>query len=113
MATRKAKKCAVSRSADQPKNILIGEPLMGIDLKDNNSFESINDIYHSVGRTSRTASEAFKDADYAQAIWKYRTDTQQAIEFLKDAVIGMAIVCLPFGIIYLFFEGFIIWARGA
>lgn len=85
---------------------------MGIDLKDNNSFESTSDIYHSVGRTSRTVSEAFKDADYAQAIWKYRTDTQQALEFLKDALIGMAIIALPFGIIYLFFEGFIIWARG-
>jgi hypothetical protein len=114
MATRKSaiSTKSIRTSAPQPKNILIGDTLMGLDLKDNQTFESTNDIYHSVGRTHRSASEAFKDAEYAQAIWKYRTDTQEAIEFLKDMFVGLAIVGIPFGIIYLFIDGFIIWARG-
>jgi hypothetical protein len=78
---------------------------MGIDLKDNNSFESINDIYHSVGRTHRTASEAFKDADYAQAIWRCETDFDRTVDILKWVMVWV----VTLGIFYIFVAGFEKW----
>ena len=93
------------RSADQPKNILIGEQLMGIDLKDNNSFESTDDIYHSVGRTYRTASEAFKDADYATPIWRCETDFDRTVEILKWVMVWV----FTLGFFYTFAIGFEKW----
>jgi hypothetical protein len=100
MATKRT-----SKSAPQPKNILIGEPLMGIDLKDNNSFESVSDIHHSVGRTHRTASEAFKDADYAQAIWRCETDFDRTVDILKWVMVWV----FTLGIFYTFAMGFEKW----
>jgi hypothetical protein len=94
-----------TRSADQPKNILIGESLMGIDLKDNNSFESTDDIYHSVGRTYRTASEAFKDADYATPIWRCETDFDRTVEILKWVMVWV----FTLGFFYTFAIGFEKW----
>jgi hypothetical protein len=78
---------------------------MGIDLKDNNSFESINDIYHSVGRTHRTVSEAFKDADYAQAIWRCETDFDRTVDILKWVMVWV----FTLGIFYIFVAGFEKW----
>ena len=72
----------------KPKRI--GETMIGFDLKNNDSYSNVNDIYHTVGRTSRTASEAFKDADYATPIWKCSTDFDRGVHFLKEAVIGFA-----------------------
>jgi len=78
---------------------------MGIDLKDNNSFESVSDIHHSVGRTHRTASEAFKDADYAQAIWRCETDFDRTVDILKWVMVWV----FTLGIFYTFAMGFEKW----
>lgn len=78
---------------------------MGLDLKDNNSFESINDIHHSVGRTHRTANEAFKDADYAQAIWRCETDFDRTMEIMKWVIVWI----FTLGIFYVFAMGFEKW----
>jgi hypothetical protein len=72
----------------KPKRI--GETMIGFDLKNNDSYSNVNDIHHTVGRTSRTASEAFKDADYATPIWKCSTDFDRGVHFLKEAVVGFA-----------------------
>lgn len=78
---------------------------MGLDLKDNNSFESASDIHHSVGRTSRTVSEAFKDADYAQAIWRCETDFDRTVEILKWVMVWV----FTLGTFYIFAVGFEKW----
>ena len=78
---------------------------MGIDLKDNNSFESTADIYHSVGRTHRTASEAFKDADYATPIWRCETDFDRTVEILKWVMVWV----FTLGFFYTFAIGFEKW----
>ena len=91
----------------KPKRV--GETMVGFDLKNNDSYTSIKDPYHAVGRTSRTASEAFKDADYATPIWKCSTDFDRTMFFLKQAFIGFAQVGLTVGgiifLIYWLFRG--------
>lgn len=39
---------------------------------------------YRVGTTYRSASEAFKDADYATPIWRCETENEKAIEMLKS-----------------------------
>ena len=43
-------------------------------------------------RTHRSASEAFRDADYATAIWKCESDFQLAVRFIVEMGQGMFIV---------------------
>ena len=43
-------------------------------------------------RTHRTASEAFRDADYATQIWKCESDFQQGLRFVVGMAQGMFIV---------------------
>ena len=56
----------------------------GIDLRDPASIGAIIDIHHSVGRTHRSVSEAFKDADYANAIYKQKSDWFLAVEWFGE-----------------------------
>ena len=44
-------------------------------------------IIHS-SKTHRTASEAFKDADYAQAFWCGKSDFEELLDFVGGAVTG-------------------------
>ena len=78
----------------KPKQIKLGV-MSALDLKDYRSFDGINDARHFVGRTSSSASEAFKDANYAQALWKCDSDFMQGLRFLRGMLEGMAIVALP------------------
>ena len=39
-------------------------------------------------RTHRSASEAFKDAEYACAITKFKNDWQLSLEYLSGAIYG-------------------------
>jgi hypothetical protein len=66
--------------------------LMALDLRNPRSFEGISDPRHAVGRTSRSVSEAFKDADYATALWKCESDFWYGVRFLKQMVEGMFVV---------------------
>jgi len=43
-------------------------------------------------RTHRTASEAFRDADYATPIWRCESDFQQGLRFVVGMAQGMGIV---------------------
>jgi len=45
-------------------------------------------------RTHRSASEAFRDADYATPIWKCESDFQQGVRFLVGMAQGMVIVAM-------------------
>jgi hypothetical protein len=56
-------------------------------------------------RTHRTASEAFKDADYATPIWRCQTEWDRTVEVLK----WIAVWCFTLGIFYIFALGFEKW----
>ena len=62
---------------------------LALDLKNPQSFEGVTDPRHAVGRTSRSASEAFKDATYAQSIWKCESDFEYGVRFISEMVVGM------------------------
>lgn len=91
----------------KPKRM--GETMIGFDLKNNDSYTNIKDIYHAVGRTSRSASEAFKDADYATPIWRCSSDFDRTMHFLQQMFIGMIQTGLTLGgiifLIYWIFRG--------
>jgi len=44
----------------------------------------VEDPRHVVGRTSRSVSEAFKDATYACAIERHRGDWAEAVRWFSD-----------------------------
>ena len=43
-------------------------------------------------RTHRSASEAFRDAEYASSVTRFKTDTEQAMDFLFGSALGACIV---------------------
>jgi len=51
-------------------------------------------IHHN--KTHRSASEAFRDADYATPIWRSETDLEQLVSFLAGSMWGALIVFVPF-----------------
>lgn len=61
--------------------------------------------YIHQNKTHRSASEAFRDADYAQAIWKCETEWDRT----KPILTCILAFIFSGGIIYLFCEGFILW----
>jgi len=60
-----------------------------------------NDTAHFIHhhKTHRSASEAFRDADYATPIWRDRSDIEEAFDFLGGSIWGALIVIVPFGIV--------------
>ena len=54
-------------------------------------YEELNT---KVGRTYRTASEAFRDADYATGLWRCETDFDRTKQYL--GAIAVAVVSLGF-----------------
>lgn len=76
--------------------------MIGFDLKNSDSYTGIKDIYHAVGRTSRSASEAFKDADYATPIWKCSSDFDRTVFFIKETAVGFfGVSAVVGGVIFL------------
>lgn len=61
--------------------------------------------YIHQNKTHRTASEAFRDADYATAIWRCETDWDRSVEYIK-VTLGLVLAGV---VTYLFCEGFISW----
>ena len=51
-------------------------------------------IVHS-NKTHHTVSEAFRDAEYACSITKFKSDAQLSYEFLRDMIIGMLTCGVP------------------
>jgi hypothetical protein len=67
------------------------------------------DLGREVGRTYRSASEAFKDANYATPIWRCETDFDRAVRFMSDTIIGVLLAICSFS---LFIYSLYIWSRG-
>ena len=65
----------------------IGTPIEGEYMR----YEGLST---KVGRTYRTASEAFRDADYATPIWRCETDFDRSKQYL--GAIAVAVVSLGF-----------------
>lgn len=78
--------------------------LEGLDLQSSKSFHGTTDVRHFVGRTSRSASEAFRDAQYACAIEKHTSDLRHAISWFAElfAFFFWAGCCLvlPIAVVY-------------
>jgi hypothetical protein len=73
-------------------SIKAGVTMTALDLRNNSNFDGIGDVRHYVGRTSRSASEAFKDADYATGLWKCESDFMYGVRFIRGMLEGMTIV---------------------
>jgi len=54
------------------------------------------------GKTYTSASEAFRDADYATSMWRCETDTDRAKNYIVWGVIWGAV----FGVLYLLMVSF-------
>jgi hypothetical protein len=62
-----------------------------VDLQNNDSYIGIKDIYHTAGRTSRNASEAFKDAQYACAITKFNDEFRTSLNYFSHIIFNLSI----------------------
>ena len=57
------------------------------------------------GKTFSSASEAFRDADYATPIWRCESEWDRS----KDILVALVVFMVAIGFIYLFIKGFILW----
>jgi hypothetical protein len=58
-------------------------------------------------KTHRSASEAFRDADYATPIWKCKSDFDRTMDYLGWIVMW----AVTLGTLYLFMTTFNAWAK--
>jgi len=58
---------------------------------------------YGIGKTYRSSSEAFRDADYATGIWRCETENERAIQCLKSIAICLAAVAFCYILISYFF----------
>ena len=63
------------------KVIKTGITVEGIDMQ---TYRGTADPHHVAGRTSRSVSEAFKDATYACAIERHKSDIRHALDFFSQ-----------------------------
>jgi hypothetical protein len=75
--------------------------------RDSNNYNF--DLGREVGRTYRSASEAFKDADYATPLWKCESDFDRAVRYVSDTIMGALLAIFSASI---FIYGLYIWAKG-
>ena len=59
----------------------LGITVEGIDMR---TYRGTENPYHVAGRTSRSVSEAFRDATYACAIQRHKSDIRQTLEFFSE-----------------------------
>jgi hypothetical protein len=63
---------------------------------------------YKLGKTYRSTSEAFKDADYATSIWRCETENQRGWRMIK-ACAGIA---SGIGLVYWFAIALVDWLKG-
>lgn len=51
-------------------------------------------------KAKSSLSEAYKDADYATAMWKFNSEWDDFIQFVKDFAITLPFIALAFYIVY-------------
>jgi hypothetical protein len=56
-------------------------------------------VFIHSNKTHRTASEAFKDASYATAFWRSKTDWEEAVDFIEQALLGFIWVGMVAGLV--------------
>ena len=86
----------------KPKMVV--EKVEGIDMR---TYRGTADPRHVAGRTSRSVSEAFKDATYACAIERHKSDLRHFLEFFSDFFMtlfwgGFAIALPILAVLWLF-----------
>lgn len=69
---------------DKPKPREFCGTVEGLDLRNPACLVHINDLHHAVGRTHRSASEAFRDAQYANPIDVPQSDFAQAMDWFAE-----------------------------
>jgi len=60
------------------------KPVMVVEGIDMRTYRGTADPHHVAGRTCRSVSEAFKDATYACAIERHKSDISHALEFFSN-----------------------------
>ena len=75
----------------------------GLDLLDKGIYK-VQDIHHYVGRTSRSASEAFKDADYAYSGLKPSSEWRDFIKFMSELIMITPVLFIGLYILYIVVE---------
>ncbi len=60
------------------------KPVMVVEGIDMRTYRGTADPHHVAGRTSRSVSEAFKDATYACAIERHKSDIRHTLEFFSQ-----------------------------
>jgi hypothetical protein len=78
--------------------------LEGIDLR---TYRGSENPYKVVGKTYRSASEAFKDADYATAIWRCESENERGWRI----VLGWGAFILGIGLAYFIAVGVVDWLK--
>jgi len=66
---------------NKAKAKMVVDTVEGIDMR---TYRGTADPHHVAGRTSRSVSEAFKDANYACAIYRHKSDIRQTLEFFSE-----------------------------
>ena len=66
-----------------------------------NAYKGVDDpaffIHHN--KTHRSASEAFRDADYATALWREKSDWDDFVLFCKDGMVVLPMLFVFAGIV--------------
>lgn len=62
---------------------------------------------YGVDKTYRSASEAFKDADYATAIWRCETENERGLKIIG----GWVAILSGIGLAYFMAVGFVDWLK--
>jgi len=75
----------------------------GLDLLDK-GVHKVQDIHHYVGRTSRSVSEAFKDADYAYAGSKPTSEWKDFVKFVSELIMISPVIFIALYILYIVIE---------
>ena len=77
---------------NKAKAKMVVDTLEGIDMR---TYRGTADPHHVAGRTSRSVSEAFKDANYACAIYRHKSDIRHTLEFFSNLFMGGCAIALP------------------
>lgn len=62
-----------------------------------NQYQS---VYKNTGTVPRTMAQAYKNADYATPIYRQKSELQDALEFISEAVVGFIYVALVSALVY-------------
>lgn len=62
-----------------------------------NQYEA---VYKNTGTVPRTMGQAYKNAEYATPIYRQKSEWQEAVEFISDALVGFTYVAGISALVY-------------